>query len=446
MTSAYEPPTIDRHVAGLMNKVGRGAPSRTADGVDGVLFEDLVAEFGSPLFVFSEASLRARYREAAQAFSVRYPRVQFCWSYKTNYLDAICRVFHQEGAWAEVVSPMEYEKARRIGVPGARIVFNGPCKTPESLRRAVEEGALIHVDHFEEMMLLEEIAAALGRKVEVGLRVSLDAGVFPQWDRFGFHLESGQAYIAAKRIVGGGRLELVGLHGHIGTFILDPLAHGRAAAKLLDFSAALRRDLGARIRTLDLGGGFASTNTLHTQYLPGEQVSPSLAQYAEGLTAPLLAGDPREEAPTLLLETGRALVDEAGTLLSTVIGTKRLASGRKAVILDAGLHQLWTAWWYRLQIAPVGPTGGIPEETTVYGPLCMHIDCLRDGVVLPDLQRGARVAIRPVGAYCLTQSMQFITLRPAVVLVGPGGEVDCIRRAETLEDLVGPERIPDRLA
>lgn len=446
MTSkqSYERPTITRQQEGFMNKVGRSIPPGSADTIDGVSISQLAERFGSPLFVFSERMLRARLREARQAFTVRYPRVQFCWSYKTNYLDAICRICHQEGWWAEVVSEMEYRKARRLNVPGNRIVFNGPWKSPETLQLAVKESALVQVDNSEEIAALE-MCVPDGETFEIGIRINLDAQIYPQWDRFGFNLEGGHAYQALKRIATGGKLRITTLHCHLGTFILDPLAYGRAIAKLLDFARIARAEFLMPVRQLNLGGGFASSNTLHSQYLPGDQVSPSLAQYADAITAPLLAAGV-SDGFTLLLETGRALVDECGSIIATVRATKRLASGRRAIVIDAGVHILFTAWWYRLQLLPAQPPSGIAEETTVYGPLCMNIDCVRDAVTLPDLQAGDRLVIRPAGAYCFTQSMQFIHLRPACVLIGPEGQVDCIRRAEVLEDLTGPEQMPQRLA
>ena len=118
----YIRPTIIKHVSGLANKFGRAQSMRTMSTIDGVPVKDLAARFGSPVFVFSERTVRKTVREALRVFSVRYPKVQFAWSYKTNYLDAICRIFHQEGSWAEVVSEFEYEMARRNGIPGDHIL------------------------------------------------------------------------------------------------------------------------------------------------------------------------------------------------------------------------------------------------------------------------------------------------------------------------------------
>jgi diaminopimelate decarboxylase len=440
----YERPVIVRNTIGTMNKVGRRADLASGAIIDGVSVDALCREFGSPLFVFSERKLRSRVREARDAFARRFPSTTLCWSYKTNYLDAICAIYHQEGSLAEVVSGMEYDKARRLGVPGAKIVFNGPAKTETELRRAIAEHAIIHVDHLEEIYMIERIAAETGVTPSVGVRVSLDAGIVPRWDRFGLGLENGQAMQAVKRIARGGKLALGGLHTHIGTFILDPSAYGRAAIQLADFAASIRQSLDIGVRHLDLGGGFASSNTLASQYHAG--LSPSISDYAEAISTALIGHlDGRAPFPPLLVETGRALIDECGTLLATVIATKRLASGKRALVIDAGVNLLFTAWWYRLNVAPARSIDAFVEDTAIYGPLCMNIDCVRESVALPDMRPGERLTISPVGAYTLTQSMQFINLRPACVLINESGTAELIRRAEVLEDLVGPEVLPSRL-
>ncbi|MEW6669836.1 MAG: hypothetical protein AB1512_31895 [Thermodesulfobacteriota bacterium] len=151
----YERPTIVRHVSGLANKIGSSRGVRVKKEIDGVPIAGLVKQHGSPLFVFSERAIRSSFRSALRAFSTRYPRVQFAWSYRTNYLDAICRIFHQEGSWAEVVSEYEYRMAKRNGVPGENIIYNGPYKPEAALRQAVEEGARINIDHYDELYTVE---------------------------------------------------------------------------------------------------------------------------------------------------------------------------------------------------------------------------------------------------------------------------------------------------
>ncbi len=443
----YDKPTIIRHHSGLANKIGRASSRRSLSRIDGVPVAELVERFGSPLYVFSEHAMRQRYRAAYRAFSQRYPKVQFAWSYKTNYLDAVCRVMHQEGSWAEVVSEYEYAMARRLGIPGEQILFNGPYKPLPALRTAFEEGAHVHVDHFEELYAIEKLAGELGRVLPVTLRLNMDTGIHPRWDRFGFNVDSGEAWDAIARIRAGGKLRLTGLHAHIGTFILEPAAYGKAAEKMAALALRTRTETGMKVETIDLGGGFASRATLHAQYAPGSDASPSVDEYAEAISRALLgAGFRPDELPTLMLETGRALIDEAGYMLTSVVGQKRLADGSRALIIDAGVNVLLTSFWYRHDVLPAEDRGGMLEDTVVYGPLCMNIDVVRSSVLLPPLDAGDTLVVRPVGAYNVTQSMQFIRLRPAVVMIGEDGRVDVIRRAEELDDVKVGERLPARLS
>lgn len=436
----YERPTLVRHQMGHMNKFGRLQGMRPLTHIDGVAVADLVEKWGSPLFVFSQRTLVAKFRELQQAFSRRYAKVRLAWSYKTNYLDAVCRTFHKEGAWAEVVSPFEYEKAIRGGIVPDHIHWNGPYKPDAALERALAGGAMVHLDNFDELSRAERIAEKLGIRPKVALRLNLAIDGLPAWSRFGVNLETGQAREAVHRLISGDRLELVGLHSHIGTFILAPEAYGQAAAKLARFANEIRAEHGVKISFIDLGGGFASQNTLLAQYLPGEQVSPSFERYADAICDGLSVLDgPSKERPTLVLETGRALVDEAGFLISTVEAQKRLPDGRRGLVLDAGVNILFTSFWYKHDVVPAQEFGGLLEPTVLYGPLCMNIDVMRDTVQFPALTPGQRVVFRNVGAYNVTQWMQFITMRPAVVMVTQDGQPALIRRAETLDDIVALE-------
>ena len=446
MKDIYERPLIIKHRAGIANKFGRNNAGATMPSIDGVSVKDLVGRHGSPLFIFSERTVRKNYRDAYRSFSLRYPKVRFAWSYKTNYLDAICRIYHQEGSWAEVVSEHEYAMARRNGVPGDSIIYNGPYKPREALRTAIAEGAQIHLDHFEELFQLEKIAEEENRTVNAALRLNMDTGIHPAWDRFGFNYDNEEAIDAARRIHAGGRLRLNGVHTHIGTCILDPAAYRRAAEKIVAFIKRVESELGFRIEYVDMGGGFPSASTLHEQYAPGFESNPSLDEYAEAVTSALLAaGFSPDRLPTLVLETGRALVDGAGYLATSVVANKRLACGARAVIVDAGVNLAFTSFWYRHTVRTVEEKQGMTEDTVIYGPLCMNIDVLRPSLRLPSLDAGDLLVLGPVGAYNVTQWLQFIRMRPAVVLVGERGETGVIRVAEDISAIKDFERLPDWL-
>lgn len=442
----YERPYIKKLNAGIMNKFGTRTDAQAFTHIDGVSVKSIIAQYGSPVFVLSEKQIRRNYRSAYRAFSTRYPKVQFAWSYKTNYLNAVCNIFHQEGSWAEVVSGFEYQKAIGNGVPGNKIIFNGPNKPKEDLLLAIENDSLIHIDHFEELNQLLILSEGLVMKPRVAIRVNMDTGVYPLWDRFGFNYENGEAWTALTKIVNSGKLQLVGLHCHIGTFMLSTAAYGIATNKMCDLAMRCKNQLKQTIEYLDLGGGFPSTNTLKGAYLPGTDTVPSVDDFAEVITTTLLNfGFANDDLPLLILESGRVLIDDAGYLLGSVVANKRLSDGKRATIVDFGVNLLFTSFWYEHQISPAQEFTPHVENMTVYGPLCMNIDVIRESINLPLLNPGDHVVVHKVGAYNMTQWMQFITQRPAVVLIDEQQQSHLIRTTETLSYVEEPEKLPPHL-
>lgn len=428
----YEPPIINKINAGMPDKFGMNVTTQPISYIDAVSVKDLLKDYGSPLFVLSEKTITETYNNSKRAFTSRYPKVQFAWSYKTNYLDAVCSIFHKLGSWAEVVSGFEYDKAVKNGVDGKHIIFNGPDKSKEDLIKAVKNGSLIHIDHFDELYMLLEIADSIEETPKVAIRINMDTGIYPQWDRFGFNYENGEAWNAINRIMISKKLNLVGLHCHIGTYMMSPSPYSVATKKLIDLALELDHKYKHKIKYLDLGGGFASKNTLKGAYLPGTDTCPSFDDYADAITNVIINSQiSPEHLPTLILETGRALIDDAGYLLGTVLANKRLASGRRATIIDIGVNMLFTSFWYEHEIFPAQQSSTQTEDTTIYGPLCMNIDVIRQAIQFPILQKGDNVVIKRIGAYNMTQWMQFITLRPKIILIDTESKVHIIRKNET---------------
>lgn len=441
----YAKPILKKQLSGKMNKYGNSYNGNYRDEIDGAAIRDIVAEFGSPVFVFSERAIREKYRDVYREFSTRFPRIRFSWSYKTNYLDAVCAVFHQEGELAEVVSEFEYQKARRLGVEGCEIIYNGPFKTLESLKVAFQEGAVVNLDSIDEIFKAENVAKEIGKPADVGIRLNMDTGIHPQWTRFGFNLENSSALDAAKRIHVSEWLNLTGLHSHIGTFILEPKAYAVQVEKTIEFMGELDEELGIKIGHLDFGGGFPSRNRLKGVYLPPEVSIPPVSEYAEAICVTLLRHLAPNEYPTVILETGRAMIDEAGYMITTVEAVKRLPDGTRSYVVDAGVNLLYTSNWYNLKVETERPVEGIHENSVLFGPLCMNIDIIMENASLPPLSRGHHLILSPVGAYNVTQWMQFIRYRPAVVMVMSEGGVEEIRRPERLEDIVSLEFVPEKL-
>ena len=401
MKKPYVPPTVVRHEPGAINAQAQGQTYPTCTEIDGVGVDDLLREFGSPLYVFSERTLRETCRSAVRAFTARYPDVRFAWSYKTNYLRAICSVFHQEGSIAEVVSDFEYEKARAGGIPGQDIVYNGPHKSEKSLERAIDEGAKIQIDNFDELGMIARIAERRMRSVDVAIRVYMECGAPTLWTKFGFDADGKEALRAIAAIRACKNLRLVGLHTHVGTYVLDPETYARAAGRLVELAKKARQDHGIDIKYLNLGGGFASPSRLHGQQQPTANFVPTFDEYADAICGAIRQDWPKDRPlPRLYLETGRALVDEAGYLLSTIVAIKNAPAaaaktatdydmrdksglrgtapgGGPGVLVDAGVHLLYTSSWYQYDIRPARAVAGGARPQTVYGCLCMNIDVLR---------------------------------------------------------------------
>lgn len=440
----YERPFIKKMVVGMLEKSGTSSSSQAVTHIDGVSVKGLIAQYGSPVFVMSETQIRSNYQSSVQAFSTRYPKVQFAWSYKTHYNNAICRIFHQEGSWAEVVSGFEYRKALNNGVHGSKIIFNGPDKSDEDLKLAVVNGSMIHIDHLEELYALTALCKELSKKAQVAIRVNMDTGVYPIWDRFGFNFENGQAWAALEKINASEFLELTGLHTHIGTYMLSSKAYSIATNKLTTLAKRCKDEFGTIIQYIDLGGGFPSANPLKGNF--GVVNIPSIDEFADAITEGLLqANFSRSELPLLILESGRALVDDAGFLLGTVLASKKLSDGRKATIMDFGVNIMFTSFWYDHKISPAQEASDYQEDVVLYGPLCMNIDIIRDYISLPLLNRGDHVVVHRVGAYNMTQWMQFIAMRPAIVLIDCNGDTHIIRKKEDLAYLEMPDQIPSHL-
>ncbi len=442
----FERPVIKKLNVGMPNKFGLRTEYEPITHIDGVAVKDLIKEYGSPVYVVSERTIRETYKDAKRAFSTRYPKVQFAWSYKTNYLDAVCSVFHQEGSWAEVVSEFEYDKAIRNGVEGKNIIFNGPDKSDKALEKAVKNNSLIHIDGLDELYAVINIAEKIRRTPKVAIRVNMDAGIYPQWDRFGFNYDNGEAWDAINRIMLSKKLDLVGLHCHLGTYIMTVNAYRIGASKLADLIINVDKKYKHHIKYIDMGGGFASKNTLKGAYLPGTDTCPSFDDYAEAITSVLISSHIKpENLPLLVLETGRALIDDAGYILGTVVANKRLADGRRSTIIDVGVNLLFTSFWYEHKITPAQPFSQHTEDTVIYGPLCMNIDVIRENITFPLLKRRDHIVISRIGAYNMTQWLQFITLRPKIVMIDMKGKVHVIRDNETIETIVSLEKVPQHL-
>jgi len=385
---------------------------------------ELTGIYGSPLFIVSAEDIRANLHIFGEEFVKRYESTEVAYSYKVNYLPGILEVVHKEGFSAEVASGFEYELAKKAGVQGGRIVFNGPFKTRDELLLAIEDGAYINVDHSEELNTLEEISSKLGRRVDIGIRINTDVGIEQLQDRFGFNLESGEAERAVSRCSEKKLLNVIGLHVHLTSYIVEsrsehdipargikliwpkgPGAYLSASKKIANFARTIREEYGIGIKYLDMGGGFPTVD--------------SLGPYVEAITSPILDEFKESELPLLILEPGRAIVRSAARLITTVVAVKELPGGQRAVVADAGINILPTSLFRYQDIECITESEGEPRDTIVYGPLCLQTDII-GRVKLPELRAGDKLLVKNVGSYNIPQSSAFIFEQPAVIMIDEG--------------------------
>lgn len=385
---------------------------------------DLAGRFGTPLYVFDGAHLAAE----AEAFAAAWgPDVTIAYSMKANPLLGITARLHRAGCWAEVASGFEYRSARRAGVPGAQIVFNGPYKTREEIARALADGATIVLDGVEQVRATATLAHAAAPGARLGLRVTPPGREHS--DRFGMRPRTVPAVARTLHRAG---LRLSGLHTHLGAYQLGPLPptgppiHGvtveypvpverfaAAAAHL----RAIAEGVGG-IEWLDLGGGW-----------PGAAgMGAHLAVVRDALGA-----DPLH----LIVEPGRALVRDAGWLLARVVERRRAGS----VVIDVGITQVPCVLWKRSPVRAAEPRDGAIRPTDLFGPLCLQHDAVAREVPLPPLRVGDLVWIGQAGAYGMAQASPFIHLRPGAVLV-EGGRATVLRERETDDEALGAQAEP----
>jgi diaminopimelate decarboxylase len=377
----------------------------------GVKLSRVAEAVGTPVYVYNAEVIRDRYRALDNAFAGIPHRI--CYAIKANSNLAVLRVLRDLGAGADIVSGGEMVRALKAGFPPERIVFSGVGKTPAELQAAVEAGiGHVHLESVEEMAELGAVAASLGRKMQVGIRVNPDvtASTHPfiatgqGGIKFGVPFD--QVLDLALAIDRHQWLELDTIAMHLGSQLLDPGPYGEGVEKLLGLIGQMRAAGIGTLRSMDIGGG------LGIRY-QGE--SPLDPRRVAAVVAPLV----QDSGLTLVLEPGRFLVGSAGVLLTSVLSRKH-SGGKDLVIVDAGMNDLVRPSHYGAYhaITEVVAHGRPPLKMDVVGPVCETGDFLALDRELPGLERGNLLAVLGAGAYGFVMSSTYNTRpRPAEVLV-----------------------------
>ncbi|MFN9103257.1 MAG: diaminopimelate decarboxylase [Betaproteobacteria bacterium] len=421
-----------------------GAPflARRADGVltlEGHALDDLAARFGTPLYVYSRASMRAALASYEQALQGREHLV--CYAMKANSSLAVLQTFAEAGAGFDIVSGGELVRVLAAGGDASRVVFSGVGKTPEEMRQALRAGVrCFNVESLPELDTLDAVARSLGCVAPVSLRVNpdVDAGTHPyistglKGNKFGIaHGDAVAAYRHAAALPG---LRVVGIDCHIGSQITQVAPYLDALDRLLDLVEAVEA-AGVAIHHVDVGGGLGITYTDEQPPAPAELVAAMLARIDA-------RGHGHRE---LLLEPGRSLVGNAGVLLTTALVLKPGRTdegGKNFCIVDAAMNDLvrpamYEAW---MAIEPCRARGVPPLVWDVVGPVCESGDWLgRDRPLA--LAPGDVLAVLSAGAYGRVMASNYNTRPRAAELMLDGDSVHVIREREAVADLLARERL-----
>lgn len=400
---------------------------------DDVPLTAIASAVGTPLYVYSAATIRARYRALDEAFD-GYPH-RLHYALKANSTLALVTLLRELGSAVDANSIWEVDVARKAGFSAADMVFTGVGKSGGELARAVPmQLRAINVESAGELERIEAIAASLDTQARVAIRVNpdIDAGSHPhistglKINKFGVPADA--ARVLMDSIRSRPHLKLVAIHAHVGSQITS-LAPLRGAARFL---AELASELGARgisLEYLDLGGGLGISYDGSDVLSPREYVA-------------ALVDEVRPTGLPIVIEPGRSIVGPAGVLLGTVIDIKRRADESDFAVLDAGMTELMRPALYGAfhRIEPVVQGTGPRRHYELVGPVCESTDVVGRDRVLPTLSVGDLVAIQDAGAYGAAMANNYNRRPlPAEVLVD-AGQWRVVRRRQTVDDMIALEQ------
>jgi diaminopimelate decarboxylase len=423
---------------------------RAADGTlefGGVSAVDLAREFGTPLYVFDEATLRSRARRIRDEFFQSYERSRLVYAGKAYLSPALMRILVEEQIGLDVVSGGEIYAGLRAGVDPAQMIFHGNNKSRAELEEAVAAGVgLIAIDNDLEITLLESVARDFGRNVEVVLRLNPGVDVHTHHkmrtgatdSKFGFPVWDGQAEEAATRICRSTQLKLVGYHAHVGSQIFNPTLVADTIGVIMEIAGRVHRQFGVIPAVVIPGGGFGIADDAS-----GSDVDIGAWAKAAGQAIERGCQTQGFPLPVLIVEPGRAIIGPAGLALYSVGSRKTVPMVRTYVSVDGGMADnirpaLYGAR-YVANLANRDPAGQPLQTVTIAGKYCESGDVLIDDALLPELEVGDVLAVPMTGAYCLAMASNYnLSPRPAVVIVAVG-RARLIRRRENYADLLSSD-------
>lgn len=408
----------------------------------------LAQEFGTPLYVLDESTIRSKCQEFRSEFSKRYPNTLAIYASKAFMNPSLANIIKQEGLGLDVVSGGELSIAQSVAFPPEKVYFHGNNKTVDELKLALNWGiGRIVVDNLYELDLLNKLAQEVNKRQDILLRIN--PGVNPHTHRFtttgildskfGFPLAAGQAEAAITHASSASHLNLLGLHFHLGSPIAETTPYQVAIELVLKFAQKMREKHGFDLREFSPGGGFAVQYTLNSAI-------PSISNYAEAIVSKLtcVSDKLRLAYPRCIIEPGRGIIAQAGVALYSVGSIKEIPRVRTYVAVDGGIGDNIRPALYEAKYEAIVANKARLEATTkvtIAGRYCESGDILVKDVVLPPVSPGDIIAIPVSGAYSIPMSSNYNAVpRPAIVMV-KDSESRLVRRRESYQNLMSLDTI-----
>ena len=403
---------------------------------------DLADEFGTPVYILDEETLRQKCRRFVQEFQMRHAPTQVVYASKAYINPALAKIFAEEGLGLDVVSGGELAIAKSADFPLDQVYFHGNNKSPQELAEAVENDiGWVVIDSFNELEILNTIAGEAGKVQNVLVRVS--PGIDPHThvhtttgildSKFGFSIQTGHAAQAIRQTLQAPNLSLQGLHFHLGSPIFELEPYRAAVDLVIRFASQFRED-GLELQVFSPGGGFAIAYTR-------DQEPPDVGEYADAIISTMISTcqDLSMPLPRLIIEPGRSIIGPAGVALYRIGTIKDIPGVRRYVSVDGGMGDNIRPALYQATYEVIAAGKANQEasrKVTIAGKYCESGDLLASDVMLPEMESGDIIAIPAAGAYCPSMASNYnLNPRPPMVLVRDG-QSRLIRRRESYQDMM----------
>lgn len=424
-------------------KVNNGFEKSCTQDLSYEHLKSLEGEFGPPFYILSYDKLRENYNKINTAFKSRYDNFIIGYSYKTNYLPYMCKELSSLGAYAEVVSRLEYDLAIKIGVDPKQIIFNGPLKTKADIHYALQNESKINLDSIYEVDFVKEYAQKnKGKLIKIGLRANFDIsenGISPITDgyevsRFGICVENGDLAFVLNELLDIDNIKVTGLHGHVSTQKRGVNSYRKITQGLCRIAKEYQL---IDIEYIDIGGGISGEVPKSLR-----EYSPSFDEYAEVICTVMNEefGEDKHK-PSLILEPGISLVANAYVFAVKVVEIKRVRN-HTFVLVDGSIQNIKALPSRRnlpMKIVRQSNRADQAIETFhIVGFTCLERDYLAYDIHTEPPQIGDFIVFENVGAYTIVCNPPFIKERPAI-LVHKGNEVFAAREKETIKQFFNEE-------